>query len=536
MSNPGLSAAFAQLHEQGRTVPDAGQALARLQRLEQGQGSAIDWFDAAALLFPSTPSMAVAVLDHGLQRWPDDIAMRYLRGNALRTSGSPALAEAALRDVVARMPEHAQASVSLAFLLREQGRMAAAAEVIIRFWRHAPRSAAGDLRALQFLRECGRIADAALLLPAILGSPHEGARVYLLAGEIALALGGFDKAREYFAAAVAADADTPAAWLRLAHTHRFVDPADADLLSLRAASERGDLSVETQVCIGFGLGKACDDLGDTANAVQAFSAANARWHARQAWNGAEWLQFVDRRMHAPALPARGEDAGITPVFIVGLPRTGTTLLADLLARDPRVRNRGELNWLDRLAGAPDSRPSASTLDAVARLYLAQLRQDDAPAQLYIDKNPLNFRHLDLIGALFPHARIVHCRRDARDTALSLWSAHFMHGDMAWSYDFDDIATYAKGYATLMEHWRAHSPLRIVDVDYEALVADAEGTVGGLRGFLGLDDDLPASAARRPDAITTASVWQARQPVYASSVGRWQRYAPHLPKLAAIRGD
>lgn len=533
MSNPPLIAAFSQLLQQGRTVPDAANALARLQRLEQDQGSAIDWVDAAALLIASTPSLAIAVLDQGLQQWPDDIAMCYLRGNALRMSGNPAMAEAALRDVIARMPEHADASLSLAYLLREQGRMAAVAEVIISAWRRAPRSAAGDVHALQFLRECGRIADAALLLPTILGSPHEGARVYQLAGEIASALGEFDKAREYLAAAVAANADTPAAWLRLAHTHRFDDAADVDLQSLRAASARRDLSVDAQVCIGFGLGKAFDDLGDTAHAAQAFSVANERWHTRQVWIGDDWLEFVDRRMCASALPVRGAGAGITPVFIVGLPRTGTTLVANLLARDSRVRNRGELNWINALAGSLGSDPSATALDAAARLYLAQLRQDDAPAQVYIDKNPLNFRHLDLIGAMFPQARIVHCRRDARDTALSLWSAHFMHEDMAWTYDFDDIATYAKGYRKLIGHWRARSTLPIVEVDYATLVTDTDATVASLRDFVGLAGDRQPASVQAPDAIRTASVWQARQPVHAHSVGRWQRYAPYLPKFAAF---
>lgn len=525
-----LAAAFTQLLVQTTQEADAAAAKARLQRLEHNQASYDDWFAAAAALAQSTPALAITVLDHALQRWPDDIAMRYLRGNALRMSGQPARAEEALRDVIRRMPEHATASVSLAFLLREQGRMSALAEVMLTFWRRAPRTPDRDLRTLAFLRDCGRIADAALMLPGVLGSPHLDAPIHALAGEIMLALGGFEKARDQFAAAIQADAESSAAWLRLAHTHRFEDRPDPDLVALTAASLREDLGDATRTCIAFGLGKAHDDLDDTASAVQHFAAGNARWRANHPWSGEQWQRFVDDRVKAPPLRACAAREDITPVFIVGLPRTGTTLVASQLARDPSVRNRGELNWIGKLADKVLADRSPIGVDQAAQLYLTQLRQDDPPARCYIDKNPLNFRHLDLIAAMVPNARVIHCRRDLRDVALSAWSSHFMHDDMAWSYDFADIETFANGYSTLMEHWRQHSPLPILDVDYETLVAEPDATIRRVREFLLLGDEAPGPVRNDPSSITTASVWQARQPVYTSSVGRWRRYATELPEL------
>ncbi|MEO8010266.1 MAG: sulfotransferase, partial [Dokdonella sp.] len=417
------------------------------------------------------------------------------------------------------------------------GRMNAVAAVIVAMWRKAVRTAEGDLRALTFLRDCGRHGDAATLLPTIFADVPVAARITAIAGEIMLALGQFDQARSHFREALASEPDSAAGWLRLAHSQRFSESDAVDLRRLESANRRTDLSDDTQVCVGFGLGKAYDDLGDSERAVRMLSAANARWHRRQPWNRDLWLRFIDQRLCAPRASAGVVQSTFMPVFVLGLPRTGTTLVASLLARDARVRNRGELNWIAAFAArlASDERPGLR--DAAARMFLTQLRQDDAQAQAYIDKNPLNFLHIDLIAELFPNARIVHCRRDPRDTALSLWSAHFMHADMSWSYDFADISAYNEGYARLMQHWTEQSLLPIHDVDYEYLVRQPEIELQRLRDFIGLGGDIEAADAQlvANDAITTASVWQARQQIHSRSVGRWQRYAPLLAPLAAV-GD
>ena len=149
----------------------------------------------------------------------------------------------------------------------------------------------------------------------------------------------------------------------------------------------------------------------------------------------------------------------------------------------------------------------------------QLRQDDASLHFAIDKNPLDFRHPGLISAMLPQARIIHCRRDPRDTALSLWSQHFAHEDLAWSYDFADITDYMRGYSTLMAHWEQVLPTPICELDYETLVGDSEAVLGRVREFLGLDAQSAISNVVGSTAIATASVWQARQKVHGKSIGR-----------------
>jgi hypothetical protein len=213
-----------------------------------------------------------------------------------------------------------------------------------------------------------------------------------------------------------------------------------------------------------------------------------------------------------------------------LPRSGTTLITSLLSRDPRVRGRGELNWIAALARQLGAQPSETMLAVAGDFYLRQLRQDDEPARLIIDKNPLNFRHLGLIAAMLPQAKVIHCRRDLRDTALSLWSQHFAHEDMAWSYDLDDIADYAEGYLRLMQHAKSIASMPIFDLDYEALVVDTDATLARVRGWLGLPATSDTNQPVAAEVFATASVWQARQAIHSKSVQRWKAYRDHLPGL------
>jgi hypothetical protein len=172
------------------------------------------------------------------------------------------------------------------------------------------------------------------------------------------------------------------------------------------------------------------------------------------------------------------------------------------------------------------------LATAAGLVAEQMRRDDAPARYYIDKNPLNFRDLDFIAALFPRARIIHCRRGMRDTALSLWLQHFAHADLDFSYDFLHIAEFARGHERLMAHWRQRLALPVFELDYELLVGDTARELARVAEFLELGSEGDATTGES-GAITTASVWQARQPVYRTSIDRWKRYEPYLTELQTL---
>ncbi len=527
---------------QGQLGPALQQFLGRL---EAGKAGIQQWISSAEDLLRGGQAVpAGLLLEAGLNRWARATTLRYLYGVALRLSGHLREAEQMFREVIAAEPSHADAPLALAFMLREQGRLGAASETVLGLWQRHARTRMGDARTLRFLQECQRHAQAEEISQPILDAHPRDAELLSMTGEISLVLGRFGSARRRLRLAVELDPRQASAWLRLAHTHKFSRLDDPDLQLLEEAQQRSDLGDAASLCAAFGLGKAWDDLGDKAHAVDVLRKANERCRAQFPWDSRGWHRFVEMqtRTRVP-LPLPADDR-LVPVFIVGLPRSGTTLVASQLAKHPDVCNRSELNWIAALAAQLGPSPGAGALATAAHLYRSQLRQDEPPVRCYVDKNPLNFRHLGLIAAMFPNARIIHCRRDLRDTALSLWSQHFAHDDMNWAYDFGDIGAYARGYQTLMEHWRKVLPLRVLELDYESLVGNTAANMKRLFTFLGLlappAEKIPASAEKPArsadaprDAIATASVWQARQGVYASSVGRWKAYAELLPEMERL---
>jgi LPS sulfotransferase NodH len=319
----------------------------------------------------------------------------------------------------------------------------------------------------------------------------------------------------------------------LANTRRYVDAGDADIARFARHFADTRYSPRSRASAGFALAKARNDLADYESAAHALRVANVMVHEVQPWDRAAWRRFVETRGREHAAAAIGGAAGdFAPVFIVGVPRSGTTLTATLLARASGARDRGEFRALRFIAdqlisGGHLGNPSA--LAEAANLYRTLAVQDDARAAWYIDQDPLNFRYLDIAAAMFPQARVIHLRRDPRDTALSLWSQDFAHPDMAFAYDFGDIAVYMKGHDALMQYWARALRIPIHEVDYESLVTDTEATLASLREFIG----APAGESDRSGEtapVQSASVWQARQPVYKTSVGRWRRYAPHVSEL------
>ncbi len=501
--------------------------------MQAGSASAADWEAAGELLLRSDPPAAAALLEIACRQWPESVVLHYLFGNASRMSARSSEAEVALRKAISLDPAHANASISLAHLLREQGRMKALAEVMLASWHHLPRSLENDRRVLSFLCECDRYVEADSLVAAMLIAHPRDAFLLRRAGKIAMILGRFDEARQHLRASLEVDAGQAGAWLRLALAHRFTDADDTDFQLLDAASKKPDLDNEVATAIGFGLGKALDDLGRFEEAATVLTRANAEWRRSHLWDAGAWQQFVNAQASKP-IPEHTAVAGETiPVFIVGLPRSGTTLVESLLTRDREVRGRGELNWIAALARQLGPNPSVSMLASAAEFFLSQLCQDDESPRFIIDKNPLNFRHLGLISAMLPNAKIIHCRRHRRDVALSLWSQHFAHEDLAWTYDFSDIGNYMRGHDALMAHWQRTLPQPVFQLDYEALVEDADGTIVDARSFLGLEAKPAQSDSRQTLSIATASVWQARQKVHSRSVARWRGYQAWLAELLDI---
>lgn len=451
-----------------------------------------------------------------------------------------AQAEAILREINAHDSGREDVGMLLAEVLRSQGRLDAACGVVLELCRANGFPPRLSLGGATFARQCDRHAVASRICKEALALAPTSVELLVLTGHTARESGDFETARAHYLAALDAGVDQERNHVlgALANTKRYVDAVDPDIGRCERHFRDTAYSNRSRASAGFGLAKIQDDLGDYAAAACTLSEANAMVHSVRPWDGAAWRRFVDARCSERAAPARDvESADFVPIFVVGLPRTGTTLTATRLARTTAARDRGELRFLRYIAEqliAGSHIGTTTALTEAAQLYRAQSRQDDAPATWYIDQDPLNFRFLHIAVAMFPQAHVVHCQRDRRDTALSLWRQDFAHQDYAFAYDLADMARYFEGHDALMAHWRRHLPLPIHELRYEALVTDPEGALASVREAIG----MPPTGAKTElvgAPVQSASVWQVRQPIYSCSVGRWRAYLPYVPQLEAI-GD
>ncbi len=234
-----------------------------------------------------------------------------------------------------------------------------------------------------------------------------------------------------------------------------------------------------------------------------------------------------------------DEASERPVFIVGMPRSGTSLAEQIIAAHPRAAGAGELTDLPRLAMAlapgrfPDnlSEVQPADLRAAADEYLARLAETDADALRVTDKTPSNFLFLGVIEMLFPRARVIHCIRHPLDTGLSCYFQNFAGQGIPFSYDLGDIAAHYNGYLETMAHWRRVSRLAVFPLVYEEMATGQESVTRALLEFLGLPWSPACLAFHTQDRlVSTASHAQVRRPMYRHSVGRYRAYEAHLDEL------
>ena len=506
----------------------------------------LTWMEyARAFSSVGAPALAAGLLGEATRRWPLNPELQVGWGHALHLSQRNAQAEATFREVLRMHPDHEQAALALAFMLRQCGRIDAACAVALELWQRQGKGVEATLKAAVFFEECRRPQLVAQVYRTALAEGARDPRLHAAYGDVLTALGQFETGREHLLAALDAGLelkDWSGIFMRLATGQRYADFSHPDFGRFEQAWADLALTEDVRIAAGYALGKARIDIGDIPGAVEVLGPANAMEHRSRPWDGSAFSDFVATQIAAPLpppiVPADAfED--VIPVFVVGLPRTGTTLVEEMLTRHPMVRGRGEMDWLPFLAFELSAQQRANdplALRQAASIYLAQLRQDDAPARWYIDKNPHNFRYLGLIASLFPQARIIHCVRNRRDTAVSIWCQLFAHRDTGYANDLGDIAAFGQGHDRLMRHWRDRLEMRIFEVAYESMVEQPDAMVRQLCGFLGLPaQEIAGSAPTGGGAITTASVWQARQPVHRGSVGRWRQFEPYLLELSRWLG-
>jgi tetratricopeptide (TPR) repeat protein len=338
-----------------------------------------------------------------------------------------------------------------------------------------------------------------------------------------------------------------AAWRELADLVKFEpgDPAFATM-EARLASGATRTGPET-LALHFALGKAYLDIGDSQRAFGHLNAANRLKRAQLPYDAdANSARMAAIAKAFPAeLFARFAGAGsrtAAPIFVVGMPRSGTTLIEQILASHPTIHGAGELPFLPQIAaemgGVPEgvAALAATRLASLGEAYVARIGALAPGKSRWVDKLPGNFVNAGLIRLILPEARIIHSRRDPVDACLSCYTKDFESPALAFAYDMTELGRYSRDYLALMAHWRSVLPeSHFLEVDYEAVVDDLEREARRMIAFL----DLPWDAAcldfhqtNRP--VRTSSVNQVRRPIYRTSAGRWRAHADCIgPLLQAL---
>ena len=327
----------------------------------------------------------------------------------------------------------------------------------------------------------------------------------------------------------------------------------AQIEPLMRTLDQADLQEGMRIATRFALVTALDAAGRYDEAFAQARDANQRRQrdliaAGQGFDAEELRSYVDQRIAACSADfftrAAGQgSASEKPVFVVGMPRSGTTLVEQILASHSEVVGFGESNRIADLVSRLDQSARSAlygdwdpqNVTAVAEEYAARLPDHNGAVRRTVDKTPDNLWHLGAIARLFPNARVIICHRDPRDICLSCLFQNF-ELPMPYANDLAHCAQRVREVDRMMEHWRSVLPIPMLDVHYEALVSDPDAEVRRLIAFMGLEWDPACLRFERSRCtVTSASLWQVRRPLYTNSIGRWQHYERHIAPLLEVFG-
>lgn len=506
---PGLAAAHNNLAGVLKALGDLTGAEASYRRaiaLDSAAASPLFNF-GTFLIEQNREAEAVLCLERVRAANPDNISVLNNLGVALKTLGRFADAERHFARALSLAPDYADTHHNLGTLRHAEGALTAARDCYRRALEHRP----------------------------------DMANTWCNLGSTLAALGDLEGGRAALRHAIALSPLIPVYHRYLADIVTFT-PGDADERALAGLAARLDqFPPAARLDAHFALAKAASDGRRHDAAMAHYRAGNALKRGLVAYDeDAELaaLAAIPARFPAPLVRAGGGDPDPRPIFIVGMPRSGTTLVEQVLASLPGVHGGDEMDALDKTLARF---PAPETLDeagfrALAGDYLARIQALAPNAIRITNKVPLNFRHLGLLHRALPAAKFVHVFRDPLDTCVSCFTKLFS-GALDFTYDLGELGRYYRAYERVMAHWRAVLPAGVMlDLRYEDFVADFAAQAARLVAFCGLDwDEICLRFFETSRAVRTASVAQVRRPLFASSIGRWRVYGAALAPLQAALG-
>jgi tetratricopeptide (TPR) repeat protein len=533
--------AVALFREAARIDPDSAKAYRALGRALEGQGRLEEAVAAYLQVARIHPGGAEAYLS---------------LGRASREQVQLDRAVAFLRESIRLRPDSSDAFAQLGLALTDQGLEEEAENAFRAALRLKPDSVLALSHLGILLEESDRAADGQTLIQRALELNPADVKVHVYYGVSLVNQGRFEEARAQFLEALRLQPSCAAAYFFLARDvkHPF---AAADVRRMDDLVQRSHQSLQDRANLHFALARVYDRSGDYDRAFdhcEQGSSAKLELLKRQgnAFDSAGHVRQVDRLIatftqeYFERVKGFGSSSEL-PVFIVGMPRSGTTLVEQIIASHPDVFGAGETRNVRRLltelpveivtGGEYPECVAGLTREVADRLadgFLERLRMLGGEKSRVTDKLPMNFHHLGLIATLFPHARIIHCRRDPLDVG---WSCYFQNfREIYFASDLRVLGEYQRQYERLMAHWAKVLPVPVLDVSYEVLVENLEREARKLVSFCGLPwDDRCLAFYEAKRVVRTSSNFQVRQPVYKGAVGYWRHYERHLGPLIESLG-
>lgn len=481
-----------------------------------------------------------------LSAYPDHPEVLRMKAGVHSLRGRHAEAMAMMRRALAQRPQDALYHNTLGTLLGTAGEYEAAIDALRRTCELQPGLALAWYNLGVMLTKCVRNEEATQALQRAVSLAPEYAAARALLADILRTRGMADEAAAEYRRLIAAQPNAGLAWWGLAdlRTQRF---SDEDMARMRAALRQPGTAEHDRVAIGFALAKALDEAGRYAESLDALAAANAIAQRRQPWNATAFSASVAgvRQAFTPPPRGAGEPIGGEAIFIVSLPRSGSTLVEQILASHPQVGGAGELPDLPQVLGEESRRRGKPFPQWVKDMqpgdwlrlgqrYLQRTARWRGEHAFFTDKLPNNWIYIGAIRAMLPQARILACRRDPLETCFSCYRQH-LDGNNGYTRTFEDLARFWRDFDECVRAGKALHPSHVYEHSYEALLADPEANIRQLLDFCGLPfDQACLDFHRNTREVRSPSATQVRQPLRRDTA-RAERYGALLDPLRKALG-
>ena len=468
---------------------------------------------------------------------PQDAESHYKLGNTLKALARLNDAEVSYKKVIALNPNYADANNNLGITLKEMGRLDEAEINLRKAIELKPDLAGAHNNLGTMLQEQGRLDEAETNYRKAIALKPDFAEGHNNLGNTLKQLGRLDEAETNYRKAITLKPDYAEAYRYLTTIKKF-DAQDEQYSKMQELYLDKNISEEQRCHINFGLAKACEDLGDYEKAFVHYSEGNAlrkkllNYNINQDIKLFKQIKFTSPRIEQNSLVLDKLSKKPIPIFIVGMPRSGTTLVEQIISSHSQVTGAGELSFVGQLGSSIARGLSDSNTDSLINFrerYLMKLQSVSNGNLIVTDKMPQNFLYIGLLAAAFPEAKIVHVKRNPAAVCWANYKQYFVSKkNIGYCYSIDDVINYYKLYESLMVFWTNTLSKRIYNLDYEQLTVNQESETRQLIDYLDLDwDEKCLSPQNNKRHIATASNVQIRKKVYRGSSEQWKKYQPFL---------